>query len=36
MTEGKLKCAHCGQTFLVSDGETVVIDHFTDCPGIES
>lgn len=34
MPEGKLQCVHCGQTFLVEDGETIRINHFKRCPGI--
>lgn len=31
--EGVLRCDHCGQTFLVNDGDMIKIDHFADCPG---
>lgn len=33
---GRLRCDHCGQTFLLSDGEMIHIDHFDDCEGIDS
>jgi len=33
--EGVLRCEHCGQTFLVTDGELITIDHFQNCEGLE-
>lgn len=36
MTDGKLRCEHCGQTFLVADGQRITIDHFGNCDGVES
>jgi len=34
--EGRLRCVHCGQTFLLADGERITIDHFEDCEGVEA
>jgi len=34
--EGRLRCDHCGQTFLVTDGELITIDHFQNCEGLEA
>ena len=34
--EGRLECQHCGQTFLVEDGQRITIDHFENCPGTEA
>jgi len=31
--EGRLRCDHCGQVFLVSDGQQITIDHFKNCGG---
>lgn len=33
MAMGRLRCDHCGQTFVVEDGDIITIDHFRDCPG---
>lgn len=35
MSEGKLQCVHCGQKFLLSDGEHVTINHFRTCTGLD-
>lgn len=33
MCEGRLQCVHCGQEFLVQDGQRITIDHFGNCTG---
>lgn len=29
--EGRLRCDHCGQVFVVHDGQHITIDHFENC-----